>query len=57
VGFAAKSLLVNQKIATCSKIRSNGKAITDGPVRNKELTKLNLLSALGKILKKTAFWD
>jgi len=55
VGFLAKSLLVTQKIATCSKFEAMARKITDGPVRNKERTKLNLLSALGKILKKNGF--
>ena len=29
--------------------------VTDGPVRNKERTKENLISALGEILKKDGF--
>ena len=29
--------------------------VTDGPVRNKERTKANLVTALGKILKKDGF--
>jgi AcrR family transcriptional regulator len=37
------------------KFEAMARKITDGPVRNKERTKLNLLRALGKILKKNGF--
>ena len=44
-----------KKSQIASKLNHMARKVTDGPVRNKERTKSNLVAALGKILKKDGF--
>jgi len=46
---------MEKKSQIAAKLNEMARKVTDGPVRNKERTKANLVTALGKILKKDGF--